>query len=229
MKNYKTQNIVKTSLPSTLLIGLFIIFGSCKKETELPQNNNTGVTSIQQGLNNGKTPLQLFQDGNSLSEIYCNNYAGGIIFYLDTMTGEGLVCTLTDIGDNLKWDPNGSLVGTNPFTYLACTDTALWSGSQNTSNVAALRPNSACAFAQNLSNNGYDDWFLPSKAETRIMFNVLGVNGCNKLTKSGNIYWTSSESDQNNAWRLINNSGFGLDDYTKDYPGIIRPVRKFMQ
>lgn len=211
-----------------LSVGAFALTTSCKKEETKQTSDPTPTTpTVQQELNNGKTPLQLFLNGVSLSDIYCNNYAGGIIFYLDTITGEGLVCTTTDIGSNLMWDPTGSTFPVNTFSFLGCTDTIFGSGQQNTSNVASLRPTSACAFAENLSNNGYDDWFLPSKAEARIMFNVLGVNGCNKLTPSGDIYWTSSESDQTNAWRLINYSSIGMSSYTKDYPGIIRPVRKF--
>lgn len=208
-----------------LFVGAFALSTSCKKEE--PQPIIPTTPTVQQELNNGKTPLDLFLEGVSLSDIYSNNYAGGIIFYLDTITGQGLVCTLTDVGSNVAWDPTGSTWPVNTFVFLDCTDTTLWSGQQNTSNVAALRPNSACAFAENLSNNGYDDWFLPSLAETRLMFNALGVNGSNKLTISGPTYWTSSEFDQSNAWRLINYSTLNFTAYTKDWTGTIRPVRKF--
>lgn len=212
-----------------LIVGTLAFVSSCKKDEPGPQNNNNGTNNltVQQELDSGKTPMQLFTEGKSLSEIYCNTYAGGIIFYLDTLTGQGLVCTTTDIGTNVSWDPTGTFLPANTFVYLGCTDTSLWSGQQNTSNVAAIKPTSACGLAENLTHSGYSDWFLPSKAEARLMFNVLGVNGCNLLTQSGPIYWTSSEIDQSQAWRIINYSGYGLDEYNKDYAGVIRPVRIF--
>lgn len=205
------------------------ILTSCKKEEVEPTVNPSPTTpSVQQQLNNGITPLELFQNGVSLNDIYCNDYAGGIIFYLDTVTGEGLVCSESNEGVNLPWDEEDLSMPYPHYNYLGNTDTSLWSGQQNTVNVALARPNSACAVAANYTSNGHSDWFLPSKNESKLLFDVLGVNGCNILPVSGPVYWTSSEESDWSAWRMINYSGAGLGYYNKNYNmGTIRPVRKF--
>lgn len=206
------------------------ILTSCKKEVVEPTVNPSPTTpSVQQELNNGKTPLELFQNGVSLNDIYCNKYAGGYIFYLDTTSGEGLVCSESDLLNNVTWDPTGTPWQDFTYVYLGITDTSLWTGQQNTASIAASRPSSPFATVNALTLSGYSDWFVPSMVESRLMFNILGVDGCNKLSTGLNeVYWTSSEFNNVNAYRMINYSGVGSGNYYMKYSECsIRPVRKF--
>ena len=55
--------------------------------------------TIQERLNNGETPFQIYQSNSSLLfQIYGNIYQGGFICHLDTSNGMGIVCAPSDQG-----------------------------------------------------------------------------------------------------------------------------------
>lgn len=207
-----------------LFVGALIMTSSCKKEEPEPQNNNnnngTNNPTVQQELNNGKSPLQLYNEGHALTEIYGNTYKGGLIVYLDVSTGEGLVSTSSDIASDMEW-ASGSI-----STFWGLTDTTLWAGASNTATIASFGIASCHKTCADLSLNGFDDWYLPSKHELRLVYQAIGAVGTGNLTQSA-VYWSSSEVDIDNAWRLINYSGQGIQSYLKIYPSKVRAVRKF--
>jgi len=51
----------------------------------------TANESVQQRLDNGETPMQIYQSGELVSALYGKRYQGGLIFYLNTSDGSGLV------------------------------------------------------------------------------------------------------------------------------------------
>lgn len=220
---------------STILL-VWLFGSSCSKDesTPVPTPVTTPIPTssdvVQDLLDNGLTPIQVFNQGYTLSEIYCKTYGGGYIFYLDTISGEGLVCSTIDFGNNIEWDEAYAFVnGTSYFHYIGNTDTTLWSGEQNTINVASSSPNSACALVANYTGSGYSDWFISSKNESRLMLEVLGTElGYNIL--SHGMYWSSSEIDENQAWEFLNTDNLGSSGVYSYYKGTgrnIRPVRKF--
>ena len=77
----------------------------------------------------------------------------------------------------------------------------------------------ACA---NLVENGYSDWYLPSKDELNKLFYAKStVGGC-----AGYIYWSSTESSADDAWYQLFGNGIQYD-VIKDFEWRVRPVRVF--
>lgn len=123
-------------------------------------------------------------------------FAGGIIFYIDPSGDHGLVCAESDQRTSVGWGffdkevgAHGKLVGTGKF---------------NTEKVAdACREklkdkDLAARVCDELQLSGYDDWFLPSIEELKLMYKNLKAKGLGNFAYDE--YWTSSETDFNNAW-----------------------------
>jgi hypothetical protein len=105
-------------------------------------------------------------------------------------------------------------------------------------NTASLNANSSCNTSSNAayaadqySNNGYSDWFLPSRSELRaVKDNVLGT-----LNNWSTNYLSSSEYSGNSVWfidfgNIVSCGGGNWPACTtyKDASGIaVRPVRSF--
>ena len=72
----------------------------------------------------------------------------------------------------------------------------------------------------------YDDWFLPSKDELDLIFQNLYGNNLGGF--SGDDYWSSSESDADEAWNQ-NFSNGTQGYYNRKYVVVdrVRPVRAF--
>ena len=82
--------------------------------------------------------------------------------------------------------------------------------------------NDAKKACSELKENGYSDWYLPSKDE----LNKLHLA---KNTLGGfvdNVYWSSSESFANIAWYKYLGNGYQII-IGKDFNSRVRPVRAF--
>lgn len=84
--------------------------------------------------------------------------------------------------------------------------------------------NEAKIVCQELSLNGYDDWFLPSKDELNLMYENLHEKGLAGFTDYN--YWSSSENNNNGVWfqKFVN----GNQDFSVKYGYyMVRAVRAF--
>ena len=74
------------------------------------------------------------------------------------------------------------------------------------------------------SNNGYDDWFLPSKDELNMMYQNLSKKGLGSFADSS--YCSSFEDSNFRAWVQSFSNGTQYSAF-RDDGGYVRPVRAF--
>ncbi|PCJ28122.1 MAG: hypothetical protein COA97_02265 [Flavobacteriales bacterium] len=150
----------------------------------------TPPLSVQERLNGGETPINIYISNNALLDsLYGKIYTGGLIAYLNTTTGNGFVVAPQDQSLALIWDPNqpgGS--GT------AGTNDAIGNGSLNT--TAIVNQIGVGSYAAQICNDytlsGYSDWYLPSRDELTEVYNNLHLNALGGFQNIS--YWSSSET-----------------------------------
>ena len=75
---------------------------------------------------------------------------------------------------------------------------------------------------EDLVENGYSDWYLPSKDELDMLyFEKSAVGGFESVG-----YWSSTELSEDSAWFQLFGRGYKLDTY-KFNGALVRPVRAF--
>lgn len=183
-------------------------------------NNVNEAAAIQSRLNNGETPIQIYNSNPALLDsLYGKTYQGGLIFYLNTGTGSGMVAAPSNQG-TLNWGCEGS--------NISGTSTALGSGKNNTLLiVSSCFPSGIAARAcDNLVLGGYSDWYLPSKDELNLMHQKLYLKGHGNFQLAR--YWSSSQYNAQFAWCQLFNLNLNQLYYDKDliaYP--VRAARTF--
>ena len=197
-----------------IFLAVSIIFSACEEEDVAPNTNNNG--------NNSALAIGDFQQG-------------GVVFYLDG-NGGGLVCDIQDL-DLVPWGCEGVLIS-------GADGTNIGTGNQNTIDISDECTNSngqpftgiAAVKCLNSTEQGYSDWFLPSKDElseiyaNRDAINITSLsNGGNSFGTSGlsSVYWSSSENNLNSAFQQFF-SGTGLSmGVLKSSPASVRSIRAF--
>ena len=113
------------------------------------------------------------------------NYAGGIIFYLDSTRKHGMVCSLRDTA-SFTWGCINAL--SNPIS----TSSAVGTGLSNTNAMIANSGyDNAAGICKNYSDGGYHDWYLPSSDELTLIYNNLYRKGKGNFTIA-EFLWSSS-------------------------------------
>jgi hypothetical protein len=167
---------------------------------------NPTPLSVQARLDTAETPFQIYQSNNLLLDsLYGKTYEGGLIFYLNTTTGAGMVCTDNDILNQAGasshwgyWNFMGSLTGVS-------TTSNIGTGQANTTNIMTKYNSESFTFindfaAKNCNDliiNGKSDWYLPSNDELIELFNNLYNNpivtsGNFNQSQYGVVYWSST-------------------------------------
>jgi hypothetical protein len=77
--------------------------------------------------------------------------------------------------------------------------------------------------ARNYDDGGYDDWYLPSKDE----LNKLYLNKDKIGVFANDVYWSSSEYFEANAWYQYFKDPVIQDSTLKEYTFRVRAVRAF--
>lgn len=147
---------------------------------------------------------------------------GGVVFYVDGTGQHGLVCAVSDQSLGIKWF-NGTYIVTG------ATGDDIGTGQANTSAIVTIQGagNYAAQVCNDLSSNGYDDWFLPSKEELKDMYQNKATINPIALANGGSgiataYYWSSTEYSYNNA------SFWPLDiHFLKNNSHRVRAVRAF--
>jgi len=159
--------------------------------------------------------------------------AGGYIFYNKGYYSDGWryleAAPESNEFSNKVWGGYETTIGTG---------TAIGTGESNTEKIVAKFGNAepygkktdyAAKLCADLvvTKDGvvYDDWFLPSKDELNQMYLNLRENKLDGF--SGGNYWSSSESDANNAWYQAFSNGIQYSHFGRYYVYRVRPVRAF--
>jgi len=187
---------------------------------------NSDVTeNVQQRLNNGETPLSIYNSNNDLLEsLYGKTYQGGLIFYLNTTTGSGLVVTPSDIG-KVVWGCFGIEIS-------GADGTDIGTGQQNTLDIltGCSEAGIAARLCADLSLGGYDDWHLPSRDElNNLSANAEAVANSGEDFLVGQGYWSSTEGagGANFAYTQDISSPASAGNFSKTDSRPVRAVRAF--
>ena len=143
--------------------------------------------------------------------------AGGKVFYVTDNTGlHGLEAAPIDQATSV-WGCYGSEIS-------GADGTAVGTGAANTADIVAgcAGANTAAKIADAYALNGYTDWYLPSMDELNLLYAQKDVVGGLALSN----YWSSSETNSNNAWNQNFNNGSPYN-YGKNFTLPVRAVRAF--
>ncbi len=211
---YSNQNLLDFQIPIEDLLAAGVSIQDLITAGVSIQDLITAGVSIQELLAAGQTPIVLFNAGVVLDSLYGKTFEGGLIFYLDTSTGEGFVAAPADQSTGAEWGCFGTDIP-------GADGIVIGTGSQNTTDIVNGCPTSGIAarICDELILNGKTDWFLPSKDELDLMWENLADsdgNGTNNGTSDpGNLggfaahfYWSSTEGDSFNAWYQYFFNGF---------------------
>jgi hypothetical protein len=150
---------------------------------------------------------------------------GGVIAYIfqvgdpGYIAGQihGLVATVNDVAASATWGCSGT-------NLPGAAGTALGTGQQNTTDIVNGCGSSAIAarLCDNLLEEGYADWYLPSKDElNKLYLNQASIGGF-----GAEWYWSSSESSTTQAWTQDFSVGTQALQ-TKTFSFRVRAVRTF--
>lgn len=186
-------------------------------EIEVEYKNNLVENQIKETetIVGGKNTI-IFKTGKYVQ--IGDTFAGGIVFYLDGKGG-GLVAAPRDQSDDIQWGGYRTDIGN--------TSTAVGTGASNTRAIVSKlgRGSYAAKLCEDLTLNGYDDWFLPSKEELNLMYENLHKKGIGGFADG--YYWSSSESSNYNAWLQNFSSGYQYSNKSKHLNSRVRAVRAF--
>ncbi|WP_299255220.1 DUF1566 domain-containing protein [uncultured Cytophaga sp.] len=153
---------------------------------------------------------------------------GGIVAYIlqqgdlgyDAHVQHGLVAAPSDQSSSIVWSPTATLIAT--------TSSSLGSGQINTTAIITNQGDGdyAAKLCDDLTLNGYSDWYLPSADELDKLF-ILYQNLQTTIGFDYTLnYWSSSQYDTNGAWSQKFNSGTKGSN-TKLNTYAVRAVRSF--
>ena len=169
-------------------------------------------------------------NANFLYKVGDTGPGGGIIFFVDRYNeyADFSVLEVAPVSVQVQrpWATN---INSNQSTLVSGADSkALGGGYQNTIDIVAQTGNvaatCAAAYCLDLVSGGQSDWYLPSIAEIKTVFNVvyleLGISGF-----VADIYWSSSEGTAGLA--LGQQFPGNQTNNFKSSNSYVRPVRRF--
>ena len=93
----------------------------------ISDSGDTIRTVLQNRLNEGETPFEIYQSGTSLESLYGLTYQGGLIAHLNLSNGTGFVAAPNDQG-KAPWGCQGELLD-------GADGIAIGTGQQNTADI----------------------------------------------------------------------------------------------
>jgi len=248
-----------TKLLSIIILGLGLCLSSCGEDDAVDpcesvtcQNGGTCVegdcdcptgyagtncgsfdsNEVQFLLDNGTTPIELFNGGVPLADLFGKTYQDGLIFYLNTTNGTGLVaapsdqdfatwtvCPINISGIDYFYIPDLGFVTTDPPSVGEETvqSARIGDGEANTDTILATCASSG--IAAGVCRALGDDWFLPSRGELNLMYTNLHANGYGNFRTENSAafaYWSSTQKTIGETWMHLfsNNIVFPINNLT---------------
>lgn len=174
--------------------------------------------TVQQRLDLGELPKQIFDSGVVLDSLYGKTFQGGFIFHLDTNSGICYMAAPNNLAMGM-WGCSGS--------YINGIENGLGMGEYNTTLIlnSCFMPGIAASLCEQYSDGTYSDWFLPSIAELDSMRKNLYLNGAGGFSPVA--YWSSSQMSFADGYSL--HFGTGVQQGTgKNTQLNVRPVRRYV-
>ncbi len=149
-------------------------------------------------------------------------FGGGIVFYIDEMGNYGLIAQTTDLSDGEQWGCKKSRVGAGD----------LLDGERNTKLIVEKCKGAHAAGICAFSNvGGFNDWYLPSQHELRLMYEQrVKIGGFAAGDYCSSTEYRSSSSyrqDPIDCWVIQFGREGRLIHYHKDSYYYVRAIRKF--
>jgi hypothetical protein len=178
---------------------------------------------------NGTFSNPLVASGGSGGHYIGELAGGGIVVALwkEGTAEKALIASLNNLSSNIQWT-----ISAFQSIPIGITSQSFSDGLGNTNAIIAQTTASAAntyaaGLAKLYTNDGFNDWYLPSNWELNMCYNsapivhkVLGVD-----TFNGNsFYWSSTEANGNFAW-IFGFGGGNADISVKSNTGSVRAVR----
>lgn len=183
-----------------ILFSLFLFFSCNKIRYEKEQ--------AQALLESGISPLELFDGGIPLEDLYGKTYKGGLLFYIDTDNNydnlDGLIAALNDQDENkLAWgcdamDIEGLAFSGSISTPEVFEGAKIGEGKNNTDLI--LKSCEQENIAARVIRDYGEEWSLPSREELTMMYENLHIKGHGNFQDE--FYWSSTILDSFNSWYM---------------------------
>ena len=146
-------------------------------------------------LEKGQYKYEVLQDANGYAA--GDALGGGLFVFQDS--GYAYISAAADQATNAPWGCQG--------TDISGTLSAVGTGSANTALIVAGCATSGISarICDQLTLNGYSDWFLPSLDELAQMYTQLDANGFGNFANQS--YWSSTQSSATQAYTIDFNNG----------------------
>ena len=154
---------------------------------------------------------------------------GGIVFYVDPSGLHGLVVADNDQSHGIQWK-NGvdkSTGATADGTGAGLQNSMQIFDQQYNDNIAGDFAAKLCLdLVKDIDGQIYEDWYLPSKHELKLMSDNLYLAGIGRFSED-HSYWSSSEYDNNNAYVFFFLEEFSYKVTKSSSTVYVRAVRAF--
>jgi hypothetical protein len=141
---------------------------------------------------------------------------GGIVFWVDEKGHHGLVASETDQSEGETWYEGKTL----------SLKDGIYTGKFNTEQIIANKSltYNAARVCTSYNGGGYNDWYLPSKSELRLLFQYKKLIG----GFARDYYWSSTEEVNDVAWLISFYTGYN-SNYLKYGSSLfrVRAIRTF--